>query len=153
MTALRVLILALALVFPLALGAVTPEEQLTDPALEARAREISKVLRCPECQSETIDESAAPISADLRRLVRERLLAGDTDGQVIDYITARYGEFVLFKPQARGINLILWTAAPVLLLLALAVALAAARQRRAAAAGPAALSADEAARLEELTRK
>ena len=149
---MRRLLLALALLFPLSLGAVTPDEQLSDPALEARAREISKVLRCPECQSETIDESNTPISADLRRLVGERLLAGDSDQQVVDYVVARYGEFVLFKPEAKGVNLLLWYAGPALLLLALVIAFAAARQRRATASGPAELSAEERARLEELTR-
>jgi cytochrome c-type biogenesis protein CcmH len=104
--------------------AVQPDEVLDDARLEERAREISASLRCPVCQGESIDDSSAPISRDLRIAVRERLVAGDTDAQVIDYIVARYGEFVLFDPPARGINLILWLAGPVMLLTAAGVAVA-----------------------------
>src|SRR5690606_17213464 len=82
--------------------AVEPSEVLADPALEARARQLSAMLRCPVCQSESIDESSAPVAADLRRLVRERLLAGDSDAAVLAHVTDRYGEFVLFRPPARG---------------------------------------------------
>jgi len=130
--------------------AVTPSEMLADPVLEARAREISKLLRCPVCQGETIDESNADIASDLRVLVRERLVAGDSDRQVIDYIVARYGEVVLFLPEARGVNLILWIAGPVMLGLGILAAVLAARRRRIAA--PAALSAEEKARLDEILR-
>jgi cytochrome c-type biogenesis protein CcmH len=131
--------------------AVEPAEMLADPALEARARAISDLLRCPVCQSESIDNSDAPVAADLRRLVRERLAAGDSDAAVLAYVTERYGEFVLFRPPARGINLILWIAGPAMLALGLAIALVAAR-RRLRAAPPEALSAEEAARLNDLLK-
>lgn len=129
--------------------AVQPDEVLPDPALEARARAISVSLRCPVCQGETIDESNAPISRDLRLAVRERLAAGDTDAQVIGYVVARYGEFVLFDPPARGVNLILWLAGPVMLLAGGGVALATLRRRRPEAA---ALSEADQARLEEILK-
>jgi cytochrome c-type biogenesis protein CcmH len=131
--------------------AVEPSEMLADPALEARAREISALLRCPVCQSESIDNSSAPVAADLRRLVRERVSAGDSDEAVLAYVVDRYGEFVLFSPPVRGINLILWIAGPAMLLAGLGVALAAARRRR-TAAPPEALSREEAARLNDLMK-
>ncbi|SEM47001.1 cytochrome c-type biogenesis protein CcmH [Loktanella fryxellensis] len=109
--------------------AVQPDEILPDAALEARARDISEGLRCPVCQNESIDESNAPISRDLRILLRERLVAGDSDQEVIDFLVARYGEFVLLEPDTRGANLILWAAAPVLLLLALIVGWVTIRRR------------------------
>lgn len=127
--------------------AVQPDEMLADPGLEARAREISRDIRCPVCQGETIDDSAAPISRDLRLIIRERLVAGDSDAAVVDYIVDRFGEGVLFKPRASGVNLILWLAGPVLLLAGIAVALAAARRRQGAEAG---LSAEEEARLQDI---
>lgn len=147
---LKPLILALALVAT-PLWAVQPDEVLPDSALEARAREISKVLRCPVCQGENIDESNAGVSRDLRLVVRERLLAGDEDWQVLDYITARYGEFVLFEPEARGINLILYLTGPAALLLALGGALVFVRGRRKALAAAApALSDEEKRRIAEI---
>jgi cytochrome c-type biogenesis protein CcmH len=149
--------LALMLLFLLAafpVPAVEPSEMLADPTLEARAREISRVLRCPVCQSENIDDSGAPVAADLRRLVRERIMAGDSDQQVIDYVVARYGEFVLFDPAAKGVNLILWTAGPAMLVLGLGIAALAWRRRRGGPAGAAEapLSEDERARLEEILK-
>lgn len=99
------------------LYAVQPDEILTDKTLETRARAISRNLRCPICQGENIDDSSAQISRDLRLLVRERLVAGDSDNEVVDFIVARYGEFVLFKPRMAGENLILWFAGPGLLIL------------------------------------
>jgi cytochrome c-type biogenesis protein CcmH len=110
-------------------AAVQPDEILPDPALEARAREISRDIRCPVCQGESIDDSSAPISRDLRIIIRERIMAGDTDTEVVDYIVARYGEFVLFNPRPEGSNLILWLAGPALFLAAIAVAVAAQRRR------------------------
>ena len=95
---MRALILAVAILAAAPAFAVQPDEMLSDPALEARAREISRDLRCPVCQGENIDDSNAQISRDLRLLVRERLTAGDTNDQVIAYIVDRYGEFVLFDP-------------------------------------------------------
>lgn len=125
---MRALILCLLLAASPAL-AVQPDEILSDPALEARARQISHDLRCPVCQGETIDDSNAPISRDLRLLVRERLVAGDSDDEVVDYIVARYGEFVLFNPRASGSGLILWLAGPAMLLVGGALALALTRRK------------------------
>ncbi|GGF70916.1 cytochrome c biogenesis protein CcdA [Paracoccus acridae] len=116
---MRRLALALALLLPMAAFAVQPDEVLPDPAAEARAREISQKLRCPVCQGENIDESNAPISRDLRLYVRERIVAGDSNDEVIDAVVDRFGEFVLFEPRARGGNLVLWLAGPVMALLAL----------------------------------
>lgn len=117
----RTALLSLSLLFVLALSgvaqAVKPDEMLADPALEARARALSEGLRCMVCQNQSIDESDADLARDLRILVRERLKAGDTDKQVIDYIVSRYGEFVLLKPRFELRTLLLW-GAPVLLLLA-----------------------------------
>jgi cytochrome c-type biogenesis protein CcmH len=101
--------------------AVQPSEILSDPVLETRAREISAGLRCPVCQNESIDESNATISHELRVLLRERLVAGDTDAQVVDFLVARFGEFILLQPDRQGANLILWAAAPVMLIIALLV--------------------------------
>ncbi|MBL9048165.1 MAG: cytochrome c-type biogenesis protein CcmH [Tabrizicola sp.] len=130
--------------------AVQPDEMLDDPVLEARAREISRDIRCPVCQGETIDDSNAPISRDLRLIIRERLVAGDSDAAVVDFIVARFGEGVLFKPRAEGVNLILWLAGPALLLAGIAVAVAASRRRVVPEAG---LSRDEEARLMEILKK
>ncbi|MCH7550979.1 MAG: cytochrome c-type biogenesis protein CcmH [Proteobacteria bacterium] len=88
--------------------AVNPDEMLADPVLEKRAREISKVLRCLVCQNQSIDDSDAALAKDLRIIVRQRLTAGDSDGAVIDYVVARYGDFVLLKPPFKGATLVLW---------------------------------------------
>jgi cytochrome c-type biogenesis protein CcmH len=125
---MRKLILMLALIAT-PLWAVQPDEIMADPGLEARARAISRDLRCPVCQGETIDDSNAPISRDLRLAVRERLLAGDTDAQVIDYVVVRFGEFVLFNPRASGSSLILWLAGPAMLMIGGALAYATTRRR------------------------
>lgn len=103
--------------------AVEPDEILPDPALEARAREISKELRCLVCRNENIDSSNADIAKDLRVLVRERLVVGDSDEAVVDYVVDRYGEFVLLKPRMSFKNLIPWFAGPVLFLLGLILSL------------------------------
>ncbi len=100
---------AIFLVFSSA-HAVEPGEQLADPALEARAREISRDIRCVVCQSENIDDSNAPLAHDLRVLVRERLSAGDSDEAVRDYLVHRYGDYVLLKPRVKGNTLALWLA-------------------------------------------
>lgn len=99
--------------------AVEPDEILDDPELEARARVLSKDLRCLVCQNESIDESNADLARDLRILVRERLVEGDTNEEALEYIVGRYGEFVLLRPQTGGSNLLLWGAGPIMLLLAL----------------------------------
>lgn len=113
------------------LAAVEPGEMLDDPALEARARELSQGLRCPVCQNESIDESNAAISRELRVVLRERIMAGDSDAEAIDYIVSRFGEFVLLEPRKDGINLILWLAAPAMLLAALGVGWVTVRRRAA----------------------
>lgn len=146
------LVLALLLAASPAL-AVQPDEILPDAALEARAREISRDLRCPVCQGETIDDSNAPISRDLRLAVRERLVAGDSDAEVVDFIVARYGEFVLFKPRSTGSGLILWLAGPAMLVIGGALAMATIRRRPAKAAAATELSEAEKTRLAELLKE
>ncbi len=131
--------------------AVQPDEVLDDPALEQRARDLSAGLRCPVCRNESIDESNAGISRDLRILVRERLVAGDSDAETIQYLVDRYGEYILLNPKAEGANLVLWFAAPFMLILAGGVAFVTIRARG-QAAGPEALSADEQKRLDEIMR-
>lgn len=98
--------------------AVLPDEVLDDPVLEERARELSRELRCLVCRNESIDESNADLARDLRLLVRERLVAGDSNDEAMDFIVARYGEYVLLRPTAGGSNWILWSAGPLMLLLA-----------------------------------
>ena len=111
---MRYILLILMLASPVL--AVEPSEMLDDPVLEARAREISKGLRCVVCQNENIDDSNAGIASDLRVLLRERLVAGDTDEQVVQYIVDRYGEYVLLKPRFSATNMALWLTGPLLLL-------------------------------------
>ena len=101
--------------------AVEPDEILPDAELEKRARDISQNLRCLVCQNESIDESTASLARDLRLLVRERLKQGETDQEVVAFVVDRYGEFVLLRPQANGINLILWALAPMALLFSMAL--------------------------------
>ena len=96
------------LLFAFSAGAVEPNEMLKDPALEARAREVSKALRCVQCQNETIDESNAEIARDMRLLVRERIKAGDTNEQILAYITSRYGDYVRLLPRFTTKTLLLW---------------------------------------------
>lgn len=114
---MRISLLCLALLTATPVFAVQPDEVLSDPVLESRAREMSKLLRCPVCQGETIDESNAPISRDLRLYVRERLVAGDSDAEALSAVTDRFGEFVLFEPPKRGLNWLLWLAGPIMALL------------------------------------
>lgn len=135
------------------LFAVNPDEVLDDPVLEARARVLSQELRCVVCRGENIDESNAGIARDLRLLVRERLVAGDSDAEILDFVVERYGEFVLMTPQSNGANLILWLAGPVLFLLALLGGGLYLRQRSGPqGAGGSALSKDEQARLAALLK-
>ncbi|MBK0328185.1 cytochrome c-type biogenesis protein CcmH [Rhodobacteraceae bacterium F11138] len=98
--------------------AVQPDEVLKDPALEMRARELSKELRCLVCRNESIDESNADLARDLRILLRERLVAGDSDKEAIAFIVDRYGEYVLLRPTVNGSNWLLWAAGPLMLILA-----------------------------------
>jgi cytochrome c-type biogenesis protein CcmH len=126
--------------------ALTPDEQLQDPALEARARAISAQLRCLVCQNQSIDDSEAPLALDLRTLVREQLTAGKSDAQVLDFIVARYGQFVLLKPRFEPETLILWgTPFAVLLIAGAAMIL---RRKRAQVTPETPLSDDEKQALE-----
>jgi cytochrome c-type biogenesis protein CcmH len=134
--------------------AVQPDEIMSDPVKESRARDLSRELRCMVCQNQSIDDSEAPLARDLRLLVRERIAAGDSDGQVMDFLVARYGEFVLLKPRLNPHTWLLWLLPP----LALAgggVALWTQGRRRAKAAGAQddslfKLTAEEEARLQRL---
>ncbi|OAF11063.1 cytochrome c-type biogenesis protein [Bradyrhizobium neotropicale] len=110
-----VALIALALLGMPEARAVQPDEIMADPAKEARARELSRELRCMVCQNQSIDDSDAPLARDLRLLVRERIAAGDSNSQVLDFLVARYGEFVLLKPRFERQTLLLWLLAPVLL--------------------------------------
>ena len=150
---MRRLLLALALLVPFAAHAVQPGEILPDPAQEARARAITKELRCVVCVSESIDDSNADIAKDLRVLVRERIVAGDSDAEVQAFVVDRYGEFVLFRPPFTLRNAALWFSGPLLLLAGGAVALVFIRRRsRAPAPTQAPLTPEEEARLSEITR-
>lgn len=149
---MRCLLIALCMVFSgSAIWAVEPDEILEDPALETRARDLSKELRCLVCRNESIDESNATLARDLRLLVRERLTAGDSDQAVLDYIVERYGEFVLLRPRLAGQNLILWLAGPAMLLGGLGMVFLVIRRRRDDRLAPVeALNAQEEARLKSL---
>jgi cytochrome c-type biogenesis protein CcmH len=151
------LLFALAVLTSPAL-AVAPDEVLDDPALEARARALSAELRCMVCQNQSIDDSDAPLAKDLRVLVRERLVAGDSDGQVIDYLVSRYGEFVLLKPRFAWHTIVLWAAGPVALIAGLIAIVMALRNRsrhspQLTAPGSASLSDEEEKRLKALLEK
>ena len=144
----RRLLAALAALILLALAAgptlaVRPDEMLPDPALEARARSLSAELRCMVCQNQSIDDSDAPLARDLRILLRERIKAGDSDCQVLDFLVARYGEFVLLKPRVSGRTALLWAAPLLVLVLGSAMVIAAWRRSRAAPAAPRVLSEEE----------
>lgn len=120
----RIIVAMFAMMFGLGLPAalaVTPDETLRDPALEARARTISQTLRCVVCQNQSIDDSNAPLAHDLRVLVRDRLKAGDSDDAALGFIVARYGNFVLLKPPVQGNTLLLWFGPLIFLLIAAAL--------------------------------
>ena len=152
--ALRGAAAALALMLATAVPgqAVQPDEVLADPALEARARALSKDLRCLVCRNENIDDSNAGLARDLRLLVRERLVAGDTDEEALAFIVDRYGEYVLLNPTRSGANLILWIAGPVMLLLGGGLAYAYLRRRR-TGEGAAPLTPEEERRLAEILKE
>ncbi|MEM9551613.1 MAG: cytochrome c-type biogenesis protein [Pseudomonadota bacterium] len=145
----RLLVILLLLAAPV--WAVQPDEVLDDPALEERARDLSKGLRCLVCRNESIDESNADLARDLRLLVRERLVAGDTDDEVIAFVVDRYGEYVLLKPTIDGSNWLLWAAGPFMLLVAAGVGFGFLRGRqRAEPVTEASLSEAEKSRLREI---
>ena len=129
--------------------AVQPDEILDDPVLEARARELSKGLRCLVCRNESIDDSNAGLARDLRLLVRERLVAGDSNEAAIDYIVDRYGEYVLLKPTNNGSNMLLWIAGPLMLLGGLGIGAVYLRGRQ-SKLPPVGLSDDEEERLRKI---
>lgn len=133
--------------------AVQPDEVLKDPALEERARALSAGLRCLVCQNQSIDDSDAPLAKDLRVLVRERLLAGDNDEEIIAFVVSRYGEFVLLKPRFTPYTWVLWLATPLLLILAIGGILYAYIRRATATATPSALTESEQAQLNRLLDK
>jgi len=148
------LLVAAAISFAPAARAVQPDEVMRDPAKEARARDLSRELRCMVCQNQSIDDSDAPLARDLRLLVRERIANGDSDRQVIDFLVARYGEFVLLKPRFSPHTLLLWLLPP-LALVGGGVALWLYSRRRPGATGIADpsllhLTEEEEARLERL---
>jgi cytochrome c-type biogenesis protein CcmH len=152
---LHAVVLAITLLGASPLWAVQPDEMLSDPALEARARALSKELRCMVCQNESIDDSEAPLAHDLRVLVRDRLKAGDSDRQVLDFLVARYGEFVLLRPPLSWHTVALWGVPPGVVLIGAAVIVVDLRRRRkvvSAVAESTNLSAAEEARLAELLR-
>lgn len=136
-----------------AVHALAPDEVLADPVLEQRARALSSELRCMVCQNQSIDDSDAPLAKDLRVLVRERLVAGDSDAQVIDYLVSRYGEFVLLKPKVAWHTLALWIAGPLALIAGIAGLLVALRrQRKAQPVAASGLSAAEQAELDQILK-
>jgi cytochrome c-type biogenesis protein CcmH len=139
--------LFLAMAFAGPALAVNPDERLADPVLEARARSLGKTLRCLVCQNQSIDDSNADLAHDLRVLVRERLTAGDTDPQVLAYLQARYGDFVLLKPPVDPATWVLWFGPAAVLLLGAGVLV---MRRRAQPAAPAPLTPEERARLDLL---
>ena len=130
--------------------AVQPDEVLKDPVLESRARDLSRELRCMVCQNQSIDDSEAPLARDLRLLVRERLTKGDSDGQVIDFLVARYGEFVLLKPRFEWQTLLLWGLPPAVLMVGIVALFVQIRRRNRAVAELPPLTAEERRKLSTL---
>ena len=145
------LLLALAGASPAA--AVQPDEILPDAALEARARTLSRELRCMVCQNQSIDDSDAPLARDLRILVRERLKSGDSDAQVLEFLTSRYGEFVLLRPSLSGRTALLWLAPVVLLIAGAAGLILSSRRRRTASIDPIPLSVEEERRIQDVINR
>lgn len=141
---------ALLVALPLAALAVEPGEELKDPVLEARARILSRDIRCLVCQNQSIDDSNAPLARDLRLIVRERLLAGDSDDGIIQYLVARYGDFVRLQPPMKPATYALWFGPVAILAMGAAGILIFFSRRRRRIETPAPLSAEERARLERL---
>ena len=155
MKVLHSLLLLVALFASSPLWAVEPNEMLKDPVLETRARTLSRELRCMVCQNESIDDSQAPLAHDLRVLVRERIEAGDSDTQVLDFLVARYGEFVLLRPRLSWHTAALWGLPPAVLLIGIIALVIVGRRRRAepAPAEAANLTPAEETRLSELLHR
>lgn len=143
-------VLALGLVLASPVFAVLPSEILDDPVLEARAREISRDVRCPVCQGENIDDSNSSTSVILREVIRDRLELGDSNEEIFAYLYDRYGEFVLFNPRKTGVNLILWLAGPAMLLTGLVIGYVTIRGRKSGEAEG--LSLDEQAHLDKILK-
>ncbi len=148
---LRAVFVSLMMLWGPAALAVGPDEILPDPALEQRARDISAGLRCLVCQNQSIDDSDADLARDLRILVRERLVAGDSNAQVEQYVVDRYGEYVLLNPRLGAHTILLWIAAPALLVIGL-ISLLVARRRNVVPAAAQGLTAEEQAALDALDR-
>jgi cytochrome c-type biogenesis protein CcmH len=147
---MRRLLISAAALFSSA-AAVEPDEVLADPALEARARALSREIRCVVCQSESIDDSNAPLARDLRLIIRERITAGDSDREVTDYLVERYGDYVLLKPRVQTNTIVLWFA-PLTAGLVGAGGAMLFLQRARRRSRPAPLSPEEAAAIEKLGR-
>ena len=147
---MRAWLAALLLAVPLAALAVEPGEELKDPVLEARARLLSRDIRCLVCQNQSIDDSNAPLARDLRLIVRERLLAGDSDDGIIQYLVARYGDFVRLQPPMKPATYALWFGPVAILAMGAVGILVFFSRRRRRIDAPAPLSAEERARLERL---
>ncbi len=145
---IRAVLLFLLLALPA--QAVEPDEMLADPVLEARADALDDELRCVQCRSEAIGSSNADWARDARLMVRELIAGGATDAEVLDFFVERYGEVVLMRPRAEGANLVLWLAAPAMLLLAGAISITYLRRRSVAPAPDDGLTTEEQARLDEL---
>src|SRR5512144_1257144 len=147
---LALIALLIALTAAGAALAVQPDEVLKDSALELRARHLSSELRCMVCQNQSIDDSEAPLARDLRVLVRERLTKGDSDQQVLEFLVARYGEFVLLRPRLEWHTLLLWGLPPAALLAGMLGLILMARRRKDASFAAEALSTEERRRLSTL---
>ena len=141
--------MAIAIMLAAPSHAVLPDEVLDDPVLEQRARALSTQLRCLVCQNQSIDDSDAQLARELRLLLRERIVAGDTDREIVDYLVSRYGQFVLLKPQFNALTLVLWIAPAVLLIGGGILAVRVVR-RRSAVTGGADLTPDEERRLQKI---
>jgi cytochrome c-type biogenesis protein CcmH len=146
----RLFVILLLLLATGPVRAVQPDEVLNDPGLEARARNLSRELRCMVCQNQSIDDSEAPLARDLRLLVRERVIKGDSDQQVLDFLVSRYGEFVLLKPPFEKHTLLLWGLPPFILIVGLFWLLVRARRYSSLRQRPEVLSQEEERRLSTL---
>jgi len=145
-----IILIAILVMTAAAARAVEPDEKLSDPALEARARALTQELRCVVCQNQSVDDSDAPLARDVRILVRERIAAGDSDEDVRDFIVARYGKFVLLRPPFEGDTVLLWLAPGLILIVGLGLAFVYMRRLRRTADVPAPLSRAEEERVARL---